>query len=218
MTAEPRRTLHEIFLANGGRIIHKWGHYFDIYEQHLRRFVDTAPLVVEIGVGEGGSLLMWQEYFGPGAHIVGMDNRPDRVQFVEPGIDIVIGDQADPSALDQLLAFGTPDIVIDDGSHRMTDLLATFDYLYEKVSPTGIYLAEDLHTCFSRAYGGGPDVEDTFLNMIKGRVDELYQLRRSDDPPSFAKSTRSICVYDGIVVLERSPQGKRVDIETGATA
>ena len=30
--------LHRWFLNNGGALAHKWIHYFDIYERHLRRF------------------------------------------------------------------------------------------------------------------------------------------------------------------------------------
>ena len=48
--------LHRIFLNNSNKLIHKWIHYFDIYEKHLSRFIGKAPVVLEIGVYKGGSL------------------------------------------------------------------------------------------------------------------------------------------------------------------
>ena len=48
--------LETYFYANEGRLIHKWKHYFEIYERHFARFRNTPLVFVEIGVFEGGSL------------------------------------------------------------------------------------------------------------------------------------------------------------------
>jgi len=37
MGQSDERSLHRIFLSNGEERIHKWLHYFDIYERHLAR-------------------------------------------------------------------------------------------------------------------------------------------------------------------------------------
>ena len=60
-------------MNNGELRIRKWIHYFDIYERHFRRFKDTQPAILEIGVFGGGSLSMWQDYFGKKSQIVGID-------------------------------------------------------------------------------------------------------------------------------------------------
>lgn len=65
--------LHEYFLNNSENIIHKWIHYFDIYERHLCRFIEKSPVIMEIGVGGGGSLQMWKNYFGKGSKVIGLD-------------------------------------------------------------------------------------------------------------------------------------------------
>ena len=69
--------LHRYFLNNSHKRLHKWIHYFDIYETHFARFRGKAPVMVEIGVMGGGSLKMWKEYFGEGSRIVGVDINPD---------------------------------------------------------------------------------------------------------------------------------------------
>jgi hypothetical protein len=52
--------LHRYFLNNGYLRLHKWMHYFDIYEHHFARFRGKSPTVLEIGVKGGGSLAMWK--------------------------------------------------------------------------------------------------------------------------------------------------------------
>ncbi len=63
----------EYYFSNSARLINKWHHYFEIYHRHFEPFRGRSPVVVEVGVFHGGSLQMWQHYFGPGAHIVGID-------------------------------------------------------------------------------------------------------------------------------------------------
>lgn len=204
--------LHRHFLANGGRRLHKWMHYFDIYERHFERFRGRAPLVLEIGVSGGGSLEMWRGYFGPGSRIVGLDVDPACAAHAGDGVDVVIGDQGDPAVLADILArFGAPDIVIDDGSHRMADVLASFRHLYPAVSATGVYLVEDTHTSYWEEYGGGLRREGSFIEHAKALVDELNaaHARGALAPTGFTRTTDSITFYDSVVVFERRPQSVR---------
>ena len=48
------------WLTNTGRPIHKWTHYFPIYERHFGRFVNLSTTFIEIGVSKGGSLELWR--------------------------------------------------------------------------------------------------------------------------------------------------------------
>jgi len=68
--------LEKYFTENTGRLIHKWKHYFEIYDRHFSRFRDTEVHVVEFGVSQGGSLQMWKQYFGPNSKIFGIDINP----------------------------------------------------------------------------------------------------------------------------------------------
>src|SRR5262245_8026869 len=109
-------TLWQMFLNHKGRIVHKWTHYFPVYERHFSRFVNRPITFVEIGCGEGGSLQLWKQYFGPLANIVGLDIRPECAAFEEDQIHVRIGDQADASFLGSVVdEFGAPHVVVDDG-------------------------------------------------------------------------------------------------------
>jgi len=211
MNPPQQRSLHEIFLSNGEEPIHKWLHYFDIYERHFRRFVGHAPTVLEIGIGGGGSLRMWHEYFGKGAQILGLDVRLECKRHEREGIEIFIGSQDDRSVLNAITENHALDIVIDDGSHRMGHLNTTFDHLYDRVSPYGVYLLEDLHTCYWERYGGGLRTTGSFIETTKAKIDELNACHTEGQiaPSRFTASTASICIYDSIVVFERAPQGHR---------
>src|SRR6266702_8262006 len=94
--------------------IWKWDHYFDIYTKHFKRFRFMDVRVLEIGVYSGGSLDMWSTYFGPKAHIIGVDIQEDCIVYERKGIEIQIGDQSDKRFWTEFKERVEPiDIVID---------------------------------------------------------------------------------------------------------
>ena len=194
------------FLTNNGRTIHKWKHYFPAYERHFSRYVNRPLTMVEIGCGAGGSLQLWKRYFGPHAQIVGIDIHLECKAFEEDQIAVRIGNQRDSAFLKRVVdEFGTPDIVLDDGSHMMTDVVATFEWLYPRTAPDGIYMVEDLHTAYWEEYQGGLNRPGTFMELCKTLLDELNadHSRGKLRPTDFTKSTQSIHFYDSIAVFER---------------
>ena len=203
-------------LENKQQTIHKWKHYFPVYETHFSRFVNCPVVFLEIGCGRGGSAQMWKRYFGPHALIVGIDVNPECKSFEDDQVQIRIGSQSDTAFLQRVLEeFGTPDIVLDDGSHRMSDVVETFRFLYPRTSPDGVYLVEDLHTAYWDEYGGGLKREGTFIELCKGLIDELNAdwSRSALAPTEFTNSTLSMHFYDSMAVFER---GRRPPSERGA--
>ena len=69
--------LEKYFFSNTGNLIHKWRHYFEIYDRHFSRYRGSDVHVLEIGAYQGGSLQMWKHYFGPSAQIYGVDINPE---------------------------------------------------------------------------------------------------------------------------------------------
>lgn len=214
-------SLWPIFLNNRGRVIHKWTHYFPVYERHFSAFVGRSFTILEIGCGQGGSLQMWKQYFGPLATIVGVDIRPECAAFEEDQIHIRIGDQADPAFLRSVIEeFGMPDIVLDDGSHIMEHIKASFDYLYPLLRPGSVYFVEDLHTAYWDEYGGGVKRKGSFIEFCKDMIDQLNaehtrgQIQESD----FSRNTLSMHFYDSIVVFEKGRYGRKHAPQIGTPA
>ena len=107
--------LRRYFDANTDRQIMKWDHYFDIYERHFSAYRGREISMLEIGVAHGGSLQMWHHYFGPQARIVGLDIDERCREFVDTGVTIEIGSQADRPFLARVAREHGPfDIVLDD--------------------------------------------------------------------------------------------------------
>lgn len=214
-------TLWTNFLNHSGRVIHKWKHYFPVYERHFSRFVNTDVTVLEIGCGRGGSLQLWKGYFGPHARIVGIDIVPECAQFAEDQIEIRIGSQSDtPFLKDVVKEFGPFDIVIDDGSHKQDDILASFEFLYPTVSRNGVYLVEDLHTSYWSEFGGGYQSDKSFIEFCKNKIDELNAdwSRNALTPTEFTKSTLGISFYDSVCVFEKGRTTKKDAYFTGAAS
>ena len=210
--------LHRYFLNNAEKRLHKWAHYFDIYERHLSRLRNQKPVILEIGVFGGGSLKMWKEYFGCDAQIVGLDIEESCKQYEEPGIEIFIGSQDDPAVIGDILEkYSALDVVIDDGSHRMEHMTASFDLLYPFITDGGVYLVEDTHTCYWEEYGGGLHQPLSFIEFAKSKIDEINavhtrgQVRQTE----LTKLTDAIVFYDSVVVFEKRRQSFRQAFKTG---
>lgn len=147
MPADPPNPLQTFFDGRReGRGITKWRHYFDIYQRHFGRLRGREVHVLEIGVYAGGSLEMWRDYFGPRAHVYGVDIQPACKRFESDSVRISIGDQADRDFWKQFKR-ATPalDVVIDDGGHAPQEQIVAFEELLPFLRSGGIYLVEDIH-------------------------------------------------------------------------
>lgn len=206
------------YLTNDQRPFHKWKHYFPVYERHFSRFVNNDVVLVEIGLGKGGSLQMWKRFLGPHARIIGVDIVRNTLTYSEDQVDIRIGDQSDATFLAGIVdEFGAPDIVIDDGSHIMSHIQASFAALYPKLSRSGVYMVEDLHTAYWDNYEGGLRRKGTFIENCKDLIDELNadHARGAMAPTDFTRSTLSMHFYDSIVVFEKGRHTKKQALQFG---
>ena len=199
--------LERYFNQNEGRLIHKWVHYFDIYDRYFDRYRNQEVVILEIGVSQGGSLQMWKDYFGSKAKIYGIDIDPRCKALEEENIQIFIGSQANPSFLNEIKTQIPPiDILIDDGGHTMNQQIISFEELYSHVKEDGIYLCEDVMTSYWLTYGGGHRRSGTFIEYCKRLIDQLHAYnshQASLAVNDFTRSTNSIHFYDGIVVIEK---------------
>jgi hypothetical protein len=199
--------LERFFAEHKGGKIHKWMHYFEIYDRHFARFRGTDVHVLEIGVAHGGSLQMWKQYFGPQAHVYGVDVEPSVKRLEEPQVQIFVGDQSNAAFLKSIAAeIPRIDILIDDGGHTMRQQEVTFETLFPYVSADGVYLCEDLHTSYWGDFGGGYKRDGTFIELSKGLVDQLNawhsrspKLAVSD----FTRTAHSLHFYDSVLVIEK---------------
>jgi hypothetical protein len=185
------------------------GLYFFAYERHFSRFVGKPCNFLEVGAGNGGSSQMWKQWLGPLARIVTIDINPVCKEYEDEQVFVRIGDQSDPSFLQALIdEFGVFDGVLDDGSHHMTDVTKTFNFLYPKISLSGVYMVEGIHTAYWPEYGGGLRSNQSFVEYFKSMLDELnaYNIRSGElNPTDFTNTTVCMSAYDSVLVFERTP-------------
>jgi len=202
--------IEDIFLNKLTKESYKWYPYFNVYEKHLHKFKNKSPKVLEIGVRSGGSLELWNHYFGRGSKIYGVDNDPKVLELrfdFEP--DIELGDQEDKDFWKRYTEKrGFFDIIIDDGGHYMSQQENSLISLFNKLNYGGVYIIEDTHTSYWNDYGGGLNKPGTFIENIKSLVDILHSRHIKDvNPPKKISNTfhglESISFYDSIIVLEK---------------
>lgn len=183
--------LYDLFENKKGRVIHKWIYAFDIYERYLLPWKNKKVTILEIGVQNGGSLQMWREYLGVDSTVIGIDINPNckSVENATENIHVCIGNANDTKFLTEITnRFSTIDIVIDDGSHIDSDIKASFDFLYPKLSVDGFYLIEDIAGNTGGAYP---------LHQYNHRVLDLIKDSIANSP------TKAVSFYPSILVCER---------------
>lgn len=214
--------LERYFRQNDKRLIHKWIHYFDVYDRHFSKYRNKDVVILEIGISQGGSLQMWKDYFGDKAKIFGIDINPNCKKLEEENIKIFIGSQSDSIFLREVKKQIPPiDILIDDGGHTMVQQIVTFRELFSYVKEDGVYLCEDTHTSYWLKYGGGHKRKGTFIEYSKNFIDYLnayHSNQRSLKVNEFTKSVFSVHYYDSIVVIEKRPMKKPYHEKTGTAS
>ena len=211
------------FENNQKRMIFKWTHYFEIYERFFSKYRGSDVHFLEIGVSNGGSMQMWKDYFGRKAKIFGADVNPLCKQFEEEQITIFIGDQGDKKFLSSLKReMPRLDIIIDDGGHTMEQQINTFEVLYPHISPTGLYVCEDMHTSYWKRYGGGLRKKNSFVEYSKNFVDAIhawhFENAGKNEISDFTKSAYALHFYDSVLVIEKRPMSRPVAREIGRRA
>ena len=127
-------------------------HFLKIYEDYFFPFKNKKINILEIGVYEGKSLMIWKDYFLK-ANIIGVDLLS--YNFKIKRIFTFQGDQTDTKfLLDLIKKFKKFDIIIDDGSHVSKHIIKTFNFLFDYLVDGGLYIAEDLQTSYFPRFGG----------------------------------------------------------------
>lgn len=210
----------DIFNSHQGKLIHKWEHYFDIYDRHFSKYRDKEIVLLEIGVSQGGSIELWKKFFGKGLRYYGIDINPGCKQFEEENVSIFIGSQEDPVFLKNVVAqIPDIDILIDDGGHTMNQQIVSFEMLFTKIKIDGIYLCEDNHTSYWFDFGGGMKRKGTYIEYIKNLIDVMhlwYAGEKTRIPNHQLKDKiYSIHIYDSIVVIEKKIVNPPKDVKAG---
>lgn len=145
--------------------------YTEIYERYFSKF--EKPVIVEIGILNGDSIRMLNDYFDGDCKIFACDideTCREKVKDIE-NVTFVHVDVSNSDSISGLAKIlddaGGADIIIDDASHVWSHILKTIAILHTCVRKNGIYIVEDIH-----------------LGMVRKWRDEFNEGRFNEDSPT----------------------------------
>ena len=151
-------SLLSIAKEHRGNVSDKWTSYFSAYDELLQRYRNLPIRILEIGIQNGGSLALWAKYFPNATLIVGCDIEPKcaALTYDDPRVHVIVGDANSVEVEARIAELSSSyDIVIDDGSHRSSDIIHTFALYFPRLSEGGLFVAEDLHCSYFADHEGG---------------------------------------------------------------
>jgi hypothetical protein len=133
-------------------------HYLQNYDEFFQPLRNEHIKLLELGIYEGGSLLLWRDYFPKGV-IAGLDLNPVTIDDPTGRIRIYQGQQQDTQLLDRIAREVAPDgfdVIIDDCSHIGELTRISFWHLFDNhLKSGGLYVIEDWSTGYWNSFFDG---------------------------------------------------------------
>lgn len=199
-------TLDSIAIKHGTDKSSLHHNYCVVYEKHFESLRDKHIVLLELGTGGyhyegrgGESMRMWDEYFWRG-RIHSVDIYPKTGIKVPARCAIHQCSQTDSERLGMIINdCGQPDIIVDDASHINPLTIESFEILWPRLKPGGIYVVEDTETSYWDAVASdGTDLkggyhEGTVMNYFKRLTDTV------NNKPE--RRIASIHFYKGLIII-----------------
>ena len=205
-------SFEEFFRSNQqGYGLHKWIHYFDTYETHLRQYCYVKDLrMIEVGLQSGGSVAMWKGVMGNSLQLyLGIDINPKQVRHESQGshVKVEIGDQGSPTFWRGVKEkYQQPfDIIIDDGSHLEEHMWVTFLEMWSQLRPGGTYVIEDIISPnkiverIMNGHGESPSHNQELHANVNEHCDRICHV----DTNAVQKWVESITVHPHILYIKK---------------
>lgn len=205
--------LNDIGLLYGTDKASSGHNYLQYYEKFFEPMREQPLDILEIGIWEGASLAMWQQYFTT-ARIFGIDI-DDKTQYNDQRIMTFICDQGNPQQLQDFIKKVPPfDIVIDDGSHDGLHQWTSFINLFPEMKSGGMYIIEDLLCSYDTRWNYPLNILTKIRDMVdqvqmSGAIPNSYICANKQEAVQkyhsdyFSEHIESIFVACGIVFIQK---------------
>lgn len=168
------RPLNQLYSEHTGKSSDKWSIYLAEYDRIFSEYRHKPLRMLEIGTQNGGSLEIWAKYFQQAERLVGSDINPEcaKLKFDDARISVVVGDANTDEAQRKVLAISPSfDVILDDGSHRSSDIINTFSRYFPLLNNGGVFIVEDLHCSYWKEFEGGLFDPNSSLAFFKKLAD-----------------------------------------------
>ena len=119
--------------------------YSEFYDKYFKNFKKDKINLLELGSHEGKGLASFFFYF-PNSYLIGANINPFQMQFSSKRLTELFVDVSSSRSIHSLSDYLKEDldIIIDDASHNLKDILTAFGILFKKLKSGGCYVIEDM--------------------------------------------------------------------------
>ena len=148
--------------------------YIEIYQKYFVNLKNQELNLLEIGVSDGASIKVWSDYF-VNSNVVGIDIKNIDIEkkgLNRKNISIYQGSQSDKSFINKIIGIHRNfDIIIDDGSHKLSDIIISLNTFFRNLTPGGFYVLEDFKfpNYYPHLYDCSENKIDEILNCLKNK-------------------------------------------------
>lgn len=162
----------------------KKGHGFSkFYTKHLDKFKNDKINILEIGSFAGASAAAFVKYF-PKSKVFCFDINISNFKYMSENINVYGLDINKNYKVDKTLKkifenykFKKFDIIIDDGSHYLSDILFSLNFFFKHLKEKGIFIIEDFK--HPNYYEYNKDVEDILIDDLLEKLKKKTYFKSS---------------------------------------
>ena len=131
---------------DGQEKIIKTHNYTILYEKYFKKIRNREIKILELGSHEGRGLASLYYYF-PNSKLCGANINPFQMRYHAERMDEIYIDVSSKKILKNFNKYFDKefDIIIDDASHNLKDILQTLPMLFKNLKAGGFYVIEDIN-------------------------------------------------------------------------
>jgi len=206
------KSLDELFHHYGSdkaetfKINNKPGHGFSkFYKEKLKKFKNKEINILEIGSYSGASAAAFVKFL-PNSNIFCFDVNISNFKYKAKNIHVFGVDINNEKKINKKLQsiflkykFCKFDLIIDDGSHNLKDMLVGLKFLFKFVNSGGIYVIEDFKHPNYYQYNNNLNhiLIDKLLDNLSNKIISLSSLLTENDQEDLINSIEKIERFKG---------------------
>lgn len=197
----------------------KWHGYSKFYEKHLNQIKNKTISILEIGCHEGSSAAAFAKYF-PNSLILCLDINVSRFKYFSKKIQVRGVNASDEKKVKKLFKKDKSDkkfsydLIIDDGSHKTSDILYTLKNMFNLVKPGGYYIIEDYK--LANFFNSFHDIDelkvDYILNKLKKKKYFKSRIINKTFQRNLIKKIDKVFLYSGNFIYGKNTTNTSSDI------
>ena len=206
------KSLEDIFVYYGTDKANFWkekksqGHgYTEYYEKNFIKIRNKNINILEIGSYSGASAASFVKYF-PNSNVYCLDINISNFKFSSKKINVFGMDVSNSKMISKFynkIGISSKekffDIIIDDGSHKLSDILFSINNFYKNLKKGGFYIIEDFK--FPNYFKHLNDVDelkiDKLIRSFESNKDFSSKIINKEFKECFKKENKKISVYKG---------------------